>query len=184
MASRTQRNSFQYTSISDLEIGRGHSSSTPERGLIRVESVSYSETPRWQPGRRTQPTRHTRHWNSAAARVRFYATCSTSVASPRPRHGSQAAPHARATARTLSPAASRRRISASRPSPSSSNATTRAGASRSWRIARCSKRARNTSYAMPRSANGCPRNRVRYSRETSVADGHRRRAAAFSWLAG
>ena len=49
-----------------------------------------------------------------------------------------------------------------RPSPSSSNATTSAGASRSWRIARRSKRARNTSYAMPRSANVCPRNRVRY----------------------
>ena len=49
-----------------------------------------------------------------------------------------------------------------RPSPSSSNATTSAGALRSWSIARRSKRARNTSYAMPRSANGCPRNRVRY----------------------
>ena len=50
------------------------------------------------------------------------------------------------------------------PSPSSSNATTSAGASRSWRIARRSKRARNTSYAMQRSANVCPRNRVRYTR--------------------
>ena len=49
-----------------------------------------------------------------------------------------------------------------RPSPSSSNATTSAGASKSWRIARRSKRARNTSYAMPRSVNVCPRNRVRY----------------------
>ena len=53
-----------------------------------------------------------------------------------------------------------------RPSPSSSNATTSAGASRSWRIARRSKRARNTSYAMPRSANVCPRNRVRYKRRS------------------
>ena len=51
-----------------------------------------------------------------------------------------------------------------RPSPTSSNATTSAGASKSWRIARRSKRARNTSYAMPRSVNVCPRNRVRYSR--------------------
>ena len=50
-----------------------------------------------------------------------------------------------------------------RPSPSSSIATTSAGASRSWRIARRSKRAKNTSYAMPRSANVCPRNRVRYT---------------------
>ena len=32
-----------------------------------------------------------------------------------------------------------------------------------WRIAPRSKRARNTSYAMPRSANVCPRNRVRYT---------------------
>ena len=38
------------------------------------------------------------------------------------------------------------------------------GASKSWRIARRSKRARNTSYAMPRSVNVCPRNRVRYTR--------------------
>ena len=50
-----------------------------------------------------------------------------------------------------------------RPSPSSSNATTSAGASKSWRIARHSKRASSTSYAMPRSANVCPRNRVRYT---------------------
>ena len=50
-----------------------------------------------------------------------------------------------------------------RPSPRSSNATTSAGASRSWRIARHSKRASNTSYAMPRSVNVCPRNRVRYT---------------------
>ena len=48
------------------------------------------------------------------------------------------------------------------PSPSSSNATTSAGASKSSRIARHSKRASNTSYAMPLSANVCPRNRVRY----------------------
>ena len=48
------------------------------------------------------------------------------------------------------------------PSLRSSNATTSAGASKSWRIARHSKRASNTSYAMPRSANVCPRNRVRY----------------------
>ena len=51
-----------------------------------------------------------------------------------------------------------------RPSLRSSNATTSAGASKSWRIARRSKRASNTSYAMPRSANVCPRNRVRYKR--------------------
>ena len=50
-----------------------------------------------------------------------------------------------------------------RPSPRSSNATTSAGASRSWRIARRSKRARSTSYVKPRSANVCPRNRVRYN---------------------
>ena len=50
-----------------------------------------------------------------------------------------------------------------RPSKRSSNATTSAGASKSWRIARHSKRASNTSYAMPRSANVCPRNRVRYT---------------------
>ena len=50
------------------------------------------------------------------------------------------------------------------PSLRSSNATTSAGASKSWRIARHSKRASNTSYAMPRSANVCPRNRVRYRR--------------------
>ena len=49
------------------------------------------------------------------------------------------------------------------PSLRSSNATTSAGASKSWRIARHSKRASNTSYAMPRSANVCPRNRVRYN---------------------
>ena len=48
------------------------------------------------------------------------------------------------------------------PSLRSSNATTSAGASKSCRIARHSKRASNTSYAMPRSANVCPRNRVRY----------------------
>ena len=34
---------------------------------------------------------------------------------------------------------------------------------KSWRIARRSKRASNTSYAMPRSVNVCPRNRVRYN---------------------
>ena len=45
----------------------------------------------------------------------------------------------------------------------SSNATTSAGASRNWRIVRHSKRARSTSYARPRSANVCPRNRVRYT---------------------
>ena len=39
----------------------------------------------------------------------------------------------------------------------------RAGASRSSPIARHSKRASNTSYAMPRSANVGPRNRVRYT---------------------
>ena len=50
-----------------------------------------------------------------------------------------------------------------RPSPSSSNATTSAGASRSWRTVRHAKRPRNTSYAIPRSANVCPRNRVRYN---------------------
>ena len=50
-----------------------------------------------------------------------------------------------------------------RPSPRSSNVTTSAGASRSWRIARHSKRASNTSYAMPRGVNVCPRNRVRYT---------------------
>ena len=42
----------------------------------------------------------------------------------------------------------------------SSNATTSAGASKSWPIARRSKRASSTCYAMPRSANVCPRNRV------------------------
>ena len=45
----------------------------------------------------------------------------------------------------------------------SSNATTSAGASRSSPIARHSKRARSTSYVKPRSANVCPRNRVRYT---------------------
>ena len=54
-----------------------------------------------------------------------------------------------------------------RPSPSSSYATTSAGASRSWRIARHLKPARNTSYAKPRSVNVCPRNRVRYTRSTN-----------------
>ena len=49
------------------------------------------------------------------------------------------------------------------PSPRSSNATTSAGASRSWRIKRHSKRARSTSYVTPRSVNVCPRNRVRYN---------------------
>ena len=50
------------------------------------------------------------------------------------------------------------------PSPRSSNATTSAGALRSSPIARHSKRARSTSYVKPRSANVCPRNRVRYRR--------------------
>ena len=54
------------------------------------------------------------------------------------------------------------------PSLRSSNATTSAGASKSWRIARHSKRASNTSYAMPRSANVCPRNRVRYTEAPPV----------------
>ena len=54
---------------------------------------------------------------------------------------------------------------------SSSNATTSAGASKSWRIARHSKRASSTSYAMPRSANVCPRNRVRYTRHRGQAQG-------------
>ena len=58
-----------------------------------------------------------------------------------------------------------------RPSPSSSNATTSAGALRSWRIARHSTPARNTSYAMPHSANVCPRNRVRYSEGSTVTVG-------------
>ena len=49
-----------------------------------------------------------------------------------------------------------------RPSLRSSNTTTSAGASKSWRIARHSKRVSNTSNAMPRSVNVCPRNRVRY----------------------
>ena len=49
------------------------------------------------------------------------------------------------------------------PSPTSSSGTTRAGSSRSLAIRRRSKRARRTSYARPRSANVCPRNRVRYS---------------------
>ena len=53
------------------------------------------------------------------------------------------------------------------PSLRSSTATTSAGASKSWRIARRSKRASNTSYAMPRSANVCPRNRVRYIDNTA-----------------
>ena len=48
------------------------------------------------------------------------------------------------------------------PSPTSSSSTTRAGASRSLASRRRSKRARRTSYARPRSANVCPRNRVRY----------------------
>ena len=48
------------------------------------------------------------------------------------------------------------------PSPSSSSATTGAGASRSWPIARHSRPASSTSYAKPRSPNLCPRNRVRY----------------------
>ena len=42
------------------------------------------------------------------------------------------------------------------------------GASKSWRIARHSKRASNTSYAMPHSANVCPRNRVRYRRSKAA----------------
>ena len=50
-----------------------------------------------------------------------------------------------------------------RPSLRSSNATPSAGASKTWRSARQAKRAINTSYAMPRSANVCPRNRVRYT---------------------
>ena len=70
--------------------------------------------------------------------------------------------HAHGASR-LRPGLSTSRQRAARPSPSSSNATTSAGASRSWRIARRSKRARNTSDAMPRSANVCPRNRVRYT---------------------
>ena len=49
------------------------------------------------------------------------------------------------------------------PSPTSSSGTTRAGASRRLAIRRRSKRARRTSYARPRSANVCPRNRVRYT---------------------
>ena len=56
------------------------------------------------------------------------------------------------------------------PSLRSSNATTSAGASKSWRIARHSKRASNTSDAMPRSANVCPRNRVRYNLGRSGPD--------------
>ena len=49
------------------------------------------------------------------------------------------------------------------PSPRSSSDTTRAGASKSWRIARRLKHARSTSYVKRRSLNVCPRNRVRYS---------------------
>ena len=55
------------------------------------------------------------------------------------------------------------------PSPSSSSATTGAGASRSWPIARHSRPARSTSYAKPRSPNLCPRNRVRYKQLPAVA---------------
>ena len=51
--------------------------------------------------------------------------------------------------------------------PRSSNVTTSAGASRSSRIARRSKRARNTSYAMRRSANVCPRTGCGTRRPTS-----------------
>ena len=54
------------------------------------------------------------------------------------------------------------------PSPGSSNATIGAGASRSWCTARRSKRARNTSCVKPRSVNGCPRNRVRYTTPCSA----------------
>ena len=54
------------------------------------------------------------------------------------------------------------------PSPSSSSATTGAGASRSWPIARHSRPARSTSYAKPRSPNLCPRNRVRYTSTSST----------------
>ena len=53
------------------------------------------------------------------------------------------------------------------PSPNSSSATTGAGASRSWLIARPSRHERSTSYAKPRSPNLCPRNRVRYKQTKS-----------------
>ena len=49
------------------------------------------------------------------------------------------------------------------PSSSSSNATTRAGASKSSAIKRQSRPASSTSCAKPRSLIVCPRNRVRYS---------------------
>ena len=58
------------------------------------------------------------------------------------------------------------------PSPSSSSATTGAGASRSWPIARHSRPARSTSYAKPRSPNLCPRSRVRYTRPLNCSANH------------
>ena len=49
------------------------------------------------------------------------------------------------------------------PSPRSSSDTTRPGGSRSSGITPRSRRARSTSYARRRSANVCPKNRVRYN---------------------
>ena len=87
---------------------------------------------------------------------------SASLKSPKPT-GSSSAGIARSRSKPSTAGSFETSPRCARPSPSSSYATTSAGASKSWRIARHLKPARNTSYAKPRSVNVCPRNRVRYT---------------------
>ena len=121
--------------------------------------------------RRTWPAGWRYAWTTAASTCRTTSSTSfgTGASTPasassknRKPTGSSSAGIARSRSKQSTAGSSETWPKCAPPSPGSSNTTIGAGALRSWRTARRSKRARNTSCVKPRSVNVCPRNRVRY----------------------